>query len=196
MGIDRRRRLIGAVLAAILTPRLLSAQERAKAALLDGGPFVATPMVVVDEMLKLAEVGARDTVYDLGSGDGRLVIEAARRGARGVGVEREARLVELSRAEAAKAGVADRVRFVADDLFNIDLRQATVVTLYLLPVLLERLALKLSAELPAGARVVAHDFPLAWKAESTRTFEVEEKAQSLGFGTTQLFLYRAPGRQG
>ena len=169
---------------------------RAQPAPIDGGPFVATPMLVVEEMLKLGEVGAKDRVYDLGSGDGRLVIEAARRGARGVGVEREARLVELSRVEAAKAGVADKVRFVTGDIFNVGLREATVVTLYLLPVLLDRLAPKLSAELPAGARVVSHDFPLAWKAETVRTFESEEKAQRLGFGTTQLFLYRAPGRPG
>ena len=191
------RRTFGTLLAVnLFAPAALRAQSAPKPELLDGGPFVATPMVVVEQMLDLASVGAGDTVYDLGSGDGRLVIEAARRGARGVGVEREARLVEMSRAEAAKAGVADRVRFVADDIFNTDLRQATVVTLYLLPPLLERLAPKLSAELPAGARVVAHDFPLTWKAESMRTFEVPEKETSLGFGTTQLFLYRAPGRPG
>ena len=191
------RRTFSALLAVnLFAPAALRAQTAPKPDPLDGGPFVATPMVVVEEMLNLAAVGAGDTVYDLGSGDGRLVIEAARRGARGVGVEREARLVELSRAEAAKAGVAERVRFVADDIFNTDLRRATVVTLYLLPQLLDRLAPKLSAELPAGARVVAHDFPLAWKAESTRTFEVPEKERNLGFGTTQLFLYRVPGRPG
>jgi SAM-dependent methyltransferase len=181
------RRAFGTLLAVNL---FAPAALRAQTAPIDGGPFVATPMLVVEEMLKLAEVGAKDVVYDLGSGDGRLVIEAARRGARGVGVEREARLVELSRAEAAKAGVADRVRFVQGDIFNTNLSEATVVTLYLLPVLLERLAPKLRAELPVGARVVSHDFPLDWPAERMRTFEVEEKARNMGFGTTQLFLYR------
>jgi 16S rRNA G966 N2-methylase RsmD len=145
-------------------------------------------------MLELAAPRAGDVVYDLGSGDGRLVIEAAvRYGARGVGVEREARLVELARANARKAGVADRVRFTQDDLFNVSLAEATVVTLYLLPRLLVQLEPKMRAELARGARVVAHDYPFeAWKPERTVQFEDDEKLQSLGFGTTVLYLYRMP----
>jgi SAM-dependent methyltransferase len=193
-GLFRRRRFAGALLAAAcLAPRLLQAQTPGNTPVIDGGPYVPTPLVVVEEMLKLAEVNRGDAVYDLGSGDGRMVIEAARiYGARAVGVERDAELVERSRSAALRAGVADRVQFIQDDLFNADLRAATVVTLYLLPQLLERLVPKLRAELPRGARIVSHDFPLeSWPLEQTRLFEVEEKARSMGFGTTQLFLYRA-----
>jgi predicted RNA methylase len=144
-------------------------------------------------MLALAEVRSGDTVYDLGSGDGRLVIEAARRGARGVGVEREARLVELARANAKRAGVAERVRFTQDDLFNISLAEATVVTLYLLPRLLVKLDPKMRAELKPGTRVISHDYPFeAWPTVRTMQFEDDEKLQSLGFGTTVLYLYRMP----
>ncbi len=161
----------------------------------DGGPYVPTPQLVVERMLELAKVGPKDLVYDLGSGDGRLVIEAARRhGARGVGVERDADLVERSRAGAIKAGVADRVRFLRGDIFEVDLRQTTVVTLYLLPEMMLRLSPKFRAELPAGARIVSHDFPLTdWPQAAMLQFDSEEKEQNLGIGATQLFLYRAPG---
>ena len=145
-------------------------------------------------MLELAGVRADDTVYDLGSGDGRLVIEAARRyGARGVGVEREARLVELARERASKAGVAGRVAFTQDDLFNVRLGEASVVTLYLLPRLLVLLDPKLRAELKSGTRVVSHDYPLErWPYERLLQFEDEEKLYSMGLGQTALYLYRMP----
>ena len=145
-------------------------------------------------MLKLAQVRARDTVYDLGSGDGRLVIEAAARyGARGVGVEREARLVELARENAKKAGVAERVTFTQDDLFNVSLGEATVVTLYLLPRLLVLLEPKMRAELKAGTRVVSHDYPFErWPYERMLQFEDEEKFFNMGYGATALYLYRMP----
>jgi SAM-dependent methyltransferase len=131
----RRRDLVGAILAASLAlPRFARAQSGISDVVIDGGPYVPTPDAVVARMLQLAGVGANDVVYDLGSGDGRLVIEAARRyGARGVGVEREARLVEIARSAAVSARVADRVSFLQGDLFETDLRGATVVTLYLLP---------------------------------------------------------------
>src|SRR5882672_7865529 len=153
----RRRNLLGAILAAPLFPSLAArAQQPISSVVIDGGPYVPTPGTVVDRMLELAGVRANDIVYDLGSGDGRLVIEAARRyGARGVGVEREARLVERARASAAAARVEDRVSFNQGDLFDADLRGATVVTLYLLPPLLERLRPKLRAELAPGARIVS-----------------------------------------
>ena len=119
-------------------------------------PFIPSPRATVDEMLRLAEVGPRDVVYDLGAGDGRVVIAAAARfGARGVGVEIDGRLVEQARREAARAGVADRVKFVAQDLFATDLREATVVALYLSPNLNEKLRPKLLALAP-GTRVVSH----------------------------------------
>ncbi len=124
-------------------------------------PYVTTPEAVGLEMLALAGVTAADTVYDLGSGDGRLVVAAARRfGARGVGVEIEARLVQDGRERAAREGVSDRATFLWGDLFAVDLRPATVVTLYLLPEVNRRLRPKLLAELRPGARIVSHDFDL------------------------------------
>lgn len=188
----RRRQLIGAILAApFFLPRLGRGQGASSTVSVDGGPYVPTPAVVVDRMLELAGVGRDDFVVDLGSGDGRLVIEAARRyGARGAGVEREAHLVDLARAAAAKARVAHRVSFTQGDLFDTDLRGATVVTLYLLPRLLERLLPKLRAELAPGARIVSHDYPLdPWPADRTLEFDVPEKAAVMLSPRTQLFLY-------
>jgi SAM-dependent methyltransferase len=119
-------------------------------------PFIPSPRATVDEMLRLAEVGPRDVVYDLGAGDGRVVIAAAAKfGARGVGVEIESRLVEQARRDAVHAGVADRVKFLAQDLFATDLREATVVALYLSPNLNEKLRPTLLALAP-GTRVVSH----------------------------------------
>ena len=97
-------------------------------------PYVPTPMAVVDTMLSLAAVGPADTVYDLGSGDGRIVIKAAKRfGAREVGIERDAALVAHSQAAARQSGVTDQATFLQQDIFQADFRHATVVTLYLLP---------------------------------------------------------------
>ncbi len=193
----RRRNLLGAILAApLILPLPGRAQDAISTVVIDGGPYVPTPNVVVDRMLELAGVGGDDIVYDLGSGDGRLVIEAARRyGARGVGVEREARLVDLARAAAATAQLTDRVSFMQGDLFDTDLRGATVVTLYLLPRLLERLLPKLRAELAPGTRIVSHDYPLdPWLADQTLEFDVPEKAALMLSPRTQLFLYLVPAR--
>ena len=195
----RRRELIGALVAApFVLPCFGCAQDPTSAVMIDGGPYVPTPAAVVDEMLKLAEVRRDDTVYDLGSGDGRLVIEAARQhGARGVGIEREARLVDLARAKAVQEKVADRVRFIQEDLFDTDLRGATVVTLYLLPRLLVQLLPKLLRELPAGARIVSHDYPLnPWPADKSVILDVEEKGYTHGSSRTELFLYRMPTESG
>jgi SAM-dependent methyltransferase len=189
---SRRRKLLGAALAApLILPLLARAQQPISNVIVDGGPYVPTPDDIVARMLDLAGVRAGDTVYDLGSGDGRLVIEAARRyGARGVGVEREARLVDMARAAAVSASVAERVSFRQGDLFDTDLRAATVVTLYLLPPLLERLLPKLRAELAPGTRVVSHDYPLVpWLPERTLEFESPEKAALMLQSQTQLFLY-------
>lgn len=131
--------------------------------------YVPTPEAVGVEMLRFAGVTADDVVYDLGSGDGRLVVAAAERfGARGVGVEIEAKLVQDGRERAARAGVADRATFVWGDLFATDLAPATVVTLYLGEELNRRLRPKLLQELRPGARVVSHDFGLGeWKPDRT-----------------------------
>lgn len=117
-------------------------------------------------MLQLANVRAGDVVYDLGCGDGRIVVAAARRakGVRAVGVDIDPRRIAEAEANARKAGVADRTRFIREDLFLVDLREATVVTLYLLPSLNVRLRPKLLAELAPGARIVSHGFDMGdWK---------------------------------
>jgi SAM-dependent methyltransferase len=146
-------------------------------------PYVSTPAPVVDAMLALAEVAADDTVYDLGSGDGRIPIRAATAyGARGVGIEIRPDLVREARQRAEEAGVADRVTFRRGDLFEADIAEATVVTLYLLPAVNVALRPKLLRELRPGTRVVSRDFGMReWTPE--RTIEAE--------GAT-LYLWRIP----
>lgn len=121
-------------------------------------PYLPSTTVAVDEMLRLAGVGPGDLVVDLGSGDGRLVIAAARDfGARGLGIELDPDLVRKSREYAQQAGVAERVTFRQDDVLTADYRDATVVTLYLLPNLVEKLKPRL-LDLAPGTRIVAHDY--------------------------------------
>jgi SAM-dependent methyltransferase len=129
--------------------------------------YLPTPAPVVAEMLRLARVSPADVVYDLGSGDGRIPIAAARDfGARGVGIELDARLIALARCNAREAGVGDKVDFRQEDLFSTDLRAATVVTLFLFPELNRRLKPKLLAELKPGTRIVSHRFELGdWLPE-------------------------------
>jgi ribosomal protein L11 methylase PrmA len=128
----------------------------------DAAPYVPAPPEIAEAMLKVAGVGPGDVVYDLGSGDGRIVIMAAQKfGATAVGVEIDADLVRESREHAQRAGVAGKVTFVEEDLFKTDIRRATVVTVYLLPKTLERLKPKLFAELKPGARVVSFAFPIS-----------------------------------
>jgi predicted nicotinamide N-methyase len=134
--------------------------------------YIPTPQPVVDAMLEAANVGARDVVYDLGSGDGRIVITAAKKfGARGVGIEIDPALVKKATENAAAAGVAERVRFVSQNLFDANVGEATVVTLYLLQSLNERLRPKLVRELKPGTRVVSHVFNMGpeWPPEKTLT---------------------------
>jgi SAM-dependent methyltransferase len=132
-------------------------------------PYVQTPDPVVDLMLKMASVTGEDVVYDLGCGDGRIVITAARKyGARGVGVDIDPKRIRESNANARKAEVTDRVTFLRQDLFKTDLREATVVTLYLLPEINLKLRPKLFKELRPGTRVISHDFDMGdWKPEKT-----------------------------
>jgi len=123
--------------------------------------FVPSPDSVVEAMLTLAGVGAGDVVYDLGSGDGRIPIAAAQRyGAFGVGIEIDAKLNREAADNARKAGVADRVRFLTQDLFETDISQATVVTLFLLPRVNQELIPKLKRELRPGTRIVSHQFDM------------------------------------
>lgn len=130
-------------------------------------PYVPTPPAVVDVMLATANVTKDDVVYDLGCGDGRIVIAAAQKyGARGVGVDIDPERIKEAEENAQRAGVANRVRFLEQDLFQTDIREATVVTLYLLPDINLRLRPKLLKELKPGARVVSHNYDMGdWKPE-------------------------------
>jgi hypothetical protein len=132
-------------------------------------PYLPSTQVAVEEMLRLAEVGPDDVVVDLGSGDGRIVVTAAQQlGARGFGVDIDEKLVALANENARLAGVAERARFYHRDIFKTDIREATMVTLYLLSSLVNRLKPKLLAELKPGTRIVAHDYGIdGWKPERT-----------------------------
>jgi len=151
--------------------------------------YVQTPTDVVTEMLKLAGVKANDVVYDLGSGDGRIVIAAARDfGARGVGIEIDPGLVAYSTELARKAGVGDRVTFRSDDLFEANLSDATVVTLYLSYDMNQRLRPKLMRELRPGARIVSHDFDMGdWLPSQTIRVAWRDR-------TSYVFLWVVPPR--
>lgn len=136
-------------------------------------PYVPTPENVVAEMLRLAEVAKDDLLYDLGCGDGRIVVTAAEQsGCRGVGIDIDPPRIKESRANAVRAGVADRVEFLLMDLFEADISQATVVTLYLLSEVNIRLRPKLLRELRPGTRVVSHDFDMdSWKFDKSSVVE-------------------------
>jgi 2-polyprenyl-3-methyl-5-hydroxy-6-metoxy-1,4-benzoquinol methylase len=134
--------------------------------------YVPTPQEVVDEMLKLGGVQKQDVVYDLGCGDGRIVISAAKLGAHAVGIDINPERIKESNDNAQKEGVTELVTFRNEDLFTTDISPATVVTLYLLPARLTKLRPKLWKELKPGTRIVAHDFDLGdWQAERTIEFE-------------------------
>jgi tRNA A58 N-methylase Trm61 len=139
-------------------------------------PYVPTHERIVAEMLKVAKVGKNDVLYDLGSGDGRIVITAAKKfGTRGVGVDIDPVRVKEARENAAKAGVTDRVKFLQQDLFETDIREATVVTLYLLPEVNLRLRPKLLSELKPGTRVVSHNYDMGdWTPLKTLQVRVPE----------------------
>jgi ubiquinone/menaquinone biosynthesis C-methylase UbiE len=156
--LDARRILrVLAVLVGASAPAIASAQV----------PYIQTPDRVVMEMLKLANVGENDVVYDLGSGDGRIVVAAAKHfGARGVGIDLDPERVADGIAKARTHGVDDRVRFIQGDLFAADLSDATVVTLYLVPRINMKLRPKLLRELKPGTRIVSHNFDMGdWQPQ-------------------------------
>ena len=130
-------------------------------------PFVPTPQEVVEGMLKLANVKPGDVVYDLGCGDGRIVVTAAQKfGARGVGVDINPERIRESNENAKNAGVTDRVKFIEKSFFDADIKEATVVTLYLLSDINLRLKPKLLKELKPGSRIVSHSFDMGdWKPD-------------------------------
>ena len=169
----------------------------AQATVPSGGPYVATPHSIADRMLTMAKVGPDDYLIDLGSGDGRLVISAvAKYKARGAtGIEIDIGLVSKAIGEAGRAGVADRAKFEAGDLFRADIGKATVVTLYLLPGIMGAVEEKLRKELKPGTRVVSHDYPLpTWEPVDVITFDSPEKVAISGTSRTVLRLYRVPGK--
>jgi len=143
-------------------------------------PYVQTPQNVVDRMLETAKVGPRDFVIDLGSGDGRMIITAAKKyGARGFGVDHDRRLVALANRNAAQAGVAERAVFYERDLYKTDIRRATVMTIYLLPEVNLMVRPKLLASLRPGTRIVSHDYDMGeWKPELS--FEMDAPGKTVG----------------
>jgi hypothetical protein len=158
-------------------------------------PFITTPLNVAERMLALAGTKSGDIVVDLGSGDGRIVISAAAKfGARGVGLELDAALVEKSRAAAREAGVADRTEFRVADVLKADFRNASVVTAYLLPWLLEKLGSTLLYDLQPGTRIVTHAFRLAgWQPERSETVVVTAPDPKAGAETT-IHLWIVPAK--
>ena len=191
--VSRRRVLLA--LAALPVARLAGAAEDVDAKR-TGGPYVPTPQVVVDEMLRIGRVSGSDFVVDLGSGDGVIVLTAATRfKARGYGVDIDPELVKLSNSEAKKRGVADRVSFQVQDVFKADISKATVLTLYLLPGMMMNLRPKILAELRPGTRVVSHDYHFDdWAADDQYTWDVPEKEKINGIPRATVYLWYVPAR--
>jgi hypothetical protein len=157
---------------------------------------VPSPQSVVSDMLRYADVGPEDFLIDLGSGDGRIVLTAAKVfGARGFGVEIKDELVKKANEAAHKEGVADRVKFLKQDLFKTDVSQATVITMYLLPDTVNLLKDKFLQELRPGTRIVSHDYPLTgWIPEKYVQMDLDDKVQISGVTTTLIYLYVVPAR--
>ncbi len=161
-----------------------------------GGPYVPTPNVVVDQMLGMANVGDRDFVIDLGSGDGIIVLTAGHKlKASGYGVDIDEELIRLSNERAKSLGIADRVRFEAKDIFKTDISKATVITLYLLPEMMRKLRTKLYTEPRPGTRIVSHDYHFdEWMHDSEISFDVPEKEFISGVPHATLYLWVVPAK--
>ena len=154
-------------------------------------PYVQPPMEIVERMLRMAEVRKDDSVIDLGSGDGRIIIEAAKRGARGLGVDLDPTLVKHATENARQAGVADLARFEVRDIFETDLSRATVVAFYLLPEFNAKLMPKLLALKP-GTRIVSHDGGIGdWPSDEKLEMRAPEKPVGVG-GVSRVELWIVP----
>jgi SAM-dependent methyltransferase len=172
---------------------LVATAARSQAWAWDDGsvPFVVTPPEIVERMLRLAEVGKGDTLIDLGSGDGRIVIAAARRGARGLGVDHDPALVRLATENAQAAGVSALTRFEARDIFDTDLSAASVVAFYLLPEFNAKLLPRL-LKLKPGTRIVSHDGGIGdWPPDERLEMRAPEKPVGLG-GMSRVELWIVP----
>jgi SAM-dependent methyltransferase len=156
-------------------------------------PFITTPDDVVERMLRLADTGPADLVADLGSGDGRIVIAAARKfGARGLGIELDSQLVDVSRENARRAEVSDRVSIIQGDVLVSDFSKASVVTVYLLPSLIVQLQSRFIYELKPGTRIVSHAFGMAgWKPDRTESMRIKGRHPGQGDEST-LHLWVVP----
>ena len=177
------------LLALLIAP----AQAQPQAWAWDDGtvPYVQTPAEIVERMMRMAEVRAGDFVIDLGSVDGRIVIEAAKRGARGLGVDLDPGLVKLATQNARQAGLADRARFEVRDIFDTDLSAASVITMYLLPDFNAKLQPRLLALKP-GTRIVSHDGSIGdWPADETLEMRTPEKPVGVG-GISKVELWIVP----
>src|SRR5688500_13358724 len=155
-------------------------------------PYVQTPMEIVERMLRMAEVGKGDYLIDLGSGDGRIVIEAAKRGARGLGVDLDPNLVKYANERAAQLGLAASARFETRDIFETDLSQATVVAFYLLPDFNAKLLPRL-LKLKPGTRIVSHDGGIGdWPPDERLEMRAPEKPVGVGgISTVELWIVPA-----
>lgn len=153
-------------------------------------PYVPTPQSVVEQMLDLTEVNSSDYVIDLGSGDGRIVIAAAKRGATGHGIDLDPQRIAEARKNASKSGVDNKVMFMEQDLFKTDFSRASVITMYLLPSINERLRPKLLEQLEPGTRIVSHSFDMGdWEPDKQITVNNDS-----GAGTHEIYYWVIPAR--
>ena len=154
-------------------------------------PYVPTPEIVVDEMFRMAQVKGDDILYDLGSGDGRIPITAAKRfGTRGIGIDINPVRIREANENASKQGVADKVKFIEGDIFEADFREATVVTLYLLPDINIKLKPKLLEQLKPGTRVVSHNYDMGdWNPEEMKTIKTADGTEHY------VYLWRIPAKK-
>lgn len=192
MTLTRREFLAAA--AALGVPLRASGQEKEPER--TGGPYVPTPQVVVDAMLRMGRVGPDDYVIDLGSGDGIIVLTAASRlKAAGHGVDIDPVLVSQSNAEAKRLGIAERASFRIEDVFKTDLSRASVITLYLLPSMMANLRGKIYLEAKPGTRVVSHDYSFdEWLPDDEVTLDVPEKEKVNGVPSATILLWVVPAK--
>ena len=184
----------GLALAVVLPLAAWSAEDKERG--VGDVVYVPTPQIVVDEMLTMAKTGANDFIIDLGSGDGRMIITAAKKfGARGFGVDLSDDLLKEANANAKAQGVADRAQFRKENLFETDLKQATVISTYLLPEMNEKLRPKILGLKP-GTRVVAHDYHMGdWRPDEQKTLSVPEKIVGTP-GISYTYLWIVPAKIG
>jgi protein-L-isoaspartate O-methyltransferase len=183
--VPMRNPILFVIIFALLCGSALLAQDNEKV------PYVPSPIEVVDRMLEFADVKKADVVFDIGSGDGRMVIQAAKKyGTRGVGIELDSRLVEIARAEAKKDGVEQLVEFRQADALKADISDATVVTLYMLPSFNKQLRPILEKQLKPGARVVVHDYPIeGWNPVKWEEMPLMDKRPEVMPHNHILYLY-------